>query len=90
MNSVDISDQLRMTYRPDGLWLRNRKWWWAIMLWALGQAVTNAYIAYKRTCEKRRQDVVVSHLDFQLAVSEAWCKTPQLVLNPKKAAAAKP
>ena len=89
MNSVDVADQLRMTYRPDGLWLRNRKWWWSIMLWALGQAVTNAYVAYVRACEAAKRKPLM-HLEFQSAVAEAWCNMPQLILNPKKATTAQP
>ena len=29
MGDVDLADQLRGLYRPD-VWVRNRKWWWAI------------------------------------------------------------
>ena len=55
------------------------------MLWALGQAVTNGYIMYKATCQAAGVQPM-SHLKFQVAVAEAWCKT----LKPDKAAAAKP
>ena len=89
MNSVDISDQLRMVYRPDGLWMRCRKWLWSIMLWALGQAITNGYIQYKAQCTAAGKRPM-KHLDLTVAVAEAWCTTPQIVLNPKNMTAAKP
>ena len=81
MNSVDMSDQLRNVYRPDGLWLRQRKWWWSIFLWCLGQAITNAYLDYKRTCELEKKKPM-AHLDFQEAVATAWCRTPFLISMP--------
>ena len=87
MNSVDIADQLRNHYRPDGLWLRNRKWWWSVMLWCLGQAVVNGYMDYKRTCERERSKPM-THLEFQEQVATAWCMTPMLVLDESKASAA--
>ena len=45
MNSTDIADQLRNTYRPDH-WMRNRKWWWAFFIWALGVGAVNAFKIY--------------------------------------------
>ena len=82
MNSVDMSDQLRNVYRPDGLWVRQRKWWWSIFLWCLGQAIVNAYLLYKRTCELEKKKPM-SHLDFQEAVATAWCRTPFLISQPE-------
>ena len=83
MNSVDIGDQLRNVYRPDGLWMRLRKWWWSIFLWCMGQSVVNGYLVYKRVCEKAGKQPM-THLDFHVAVATAWCKMPKLVLEPKR------
>jgi hypothetical protein len=54
MNLVDLADQLRNHYRFNH-WLRNRKWWWAIFLWAVGVAATNAYIMYDRMYEEEKK-----------------------------------
>ena len=89
MNSVDLADQLRGVYRPDGLWMRMRKWWWAFFLWLMGQSVINAYVEYKKDCV-RHNATAMSHLDFHVAVATAWCTTPKMILAPEKAAAAMP
>ena len=54
MNSVDLADQLRHHYHFNH-WLRNRKWWWAIFLWDVGVAATNAYIMYERMYEEEKK-----------------------------------
>jgi hypothetical protein len=46
MNSTDIADQLRGSYRPDR-WMRQRKWWWAFFIWVVGVAGVNAYKIYE-------------------------------------------
>ena len=89
MNSVDMADQLRNVYRPDGLWMRMRKWWWSFFLWCMGQSIINGYLVYKRVCEDEGAEPM-SHLDFHVAVATAWCTTPKLVLAPEKAASAVP
>ena len=68
MNAVDLADQLRNHYRFNH-WLRNRKWWWSIFLWALGVATTNAFKMYERLYEEERAKKVPmckkwSHLEF--------------------------
>ena len=83
MNSVDLADQLRTWYRPDGLWIKQRKWWWNIFIWCMGQAVVNAYLMYKAVCNEEKKKPR-SHLDFHVAVAAAWCKTPKIVLEYEK------
>jgi hypothetical protein len=51
MNSTDIADQLRGSYRPDR-WMRQRKWWWAFFIWSIGVACVNAYKIYKVLYDK--------------------------------------
>jgi hypothetical protein len=54
MNSVDLADQLRNCYRFNH-WMRNRKWGWAIFLWAIGCGATDAYIVYDRKYEEEKK-----------------------------------
>jgi hypothetical protein len=68
MNSVDLADQLRNCYRFNH-WMRNRKWWWAISLWAVGTAATNGYIIYEQSYKEEKSKGGTmpdkwSHLDF--------------------------
>jgi hypothetical protein len=54
MNSTDIADQLRNVYRCDH-WMRNRKWWWAFLIWAIGVAGVNAYKIYDVMYEEEKK-----------------------------------
>jgi len=51
MNSTDIADQLRGSYRPDR-WMRQRKWWWVFFIWGIGVAGVNAYKINKTIYEE--------------------------------------
>ena len=77
MGHVDLADQLRGTYRPD-IWVRNRKWWWAIWFWALGVLLTNAYIVYLKVNEKEGipKSQLLSQHDFREMIAISW-------INPK-------
>ena len=55
MNSTDIADQLRNTYRPDH-WMRNRKWWWSIFIWSLGVARVNAWKIYNELYDAEKKE----------------------------------
>jgi len=54
MNGADIADQLRNQYRPDH-WMRNRKWWWAIFIWAIGVAGVNAFKMYDSMYQEEKR-----------------------------------
>ena len=73
MGDVDIADQLRNNYRFDH-WLRKRKWWWSIMMWALGVMLVNAYIVYMKVnlAEGKNKSELLSQHDFRLQVAMAW------------------
>ena len=45
MGDVDISDQLRNSYRFDH-WLRKTKWWWSMFFWGMGVELVNSYKMY--------------------------------------------
>ena len=73
MGDVDIADQLRNNYRFDH-WLRNRKWWWSIMMWGLGVCLVNAYIVYLKVnmaAGKKKGELLSQH-DFRQQVAMAW------------------
>ena len=73
MGSVDLADQLRETYRVDN-GVRNRKWWWSILFWAIGVMLTNAYIIYITINLKKGKNKkdLFSHHDFRKEIALAW------------------
>ena len=73
MGSVDIADQLRVFCRPDH-WIRNRKWWWSILFWALGVILTNSYVLYIKICDDKGLGVKwrQSHYEFLQEVGMYW------------------
>ena len=74
MGGVDIADQLRNEYRPDH-WMRKRKWWWAIYMWAMGVVHTNAYLLYKKVqLRASNKKTMLSHHAFlqRLAFQLIW------------------
>ena len=65
MGHVDLSDQLRDQYCMN-YWIRNRKWWWSIVMWGLGVKITNAYVMYKtlNLHEDKSVKDLISHHDL--------------------------
>jgi hypothetical protein len=73
MGHVDVADQLRGSYRID-IYVRNRKWWWAIMFWAFGTLLTNAYVVYIKVnvAEGVEKKHLLSHYDFRKEIALNW------------------
>jgi hypothetical protein len=73
MNDVDISDHLRTIYEFDH-WLRNKKWWWAIFLYAMGVLLTNAYLVYCSVMDEAgvERKLRKTHYQFLLDVATSW------------------
>ena len=72
MNNVDIADQLRTVYRFF-VWLRKRKWWWAMFFWSFEMLLTNAYVVYLKFQILHRHQPI-SHYEFHRQVALAWLK----------------
>ncbi|KAK3269570.1 hypothetical protein CYMTET_21993 [Cymbomonas tetramitiformis] len=66
MNGVDLCDQIRNQYRTDGPWMRQRKWWWSIFLWALEVGKGNAFLLYRRRCEQRQQKAMMHRVFIEM------------------------
>ena len=60
-------------------WVRNKKWWWSLLFWALGSMLTNAYVLYLSVniaygIPKKDR---LSHHNFQKAIALAWIGGPE-------------
>ena len=76
MGHVDVADQLRGSYRLDAK-VRNIKWWWSPMFWAVGVQITNAYVSYKSLCKQYGIEKSLSHLEFRERLAMAWVNMPE-------------
>ena len=73
MGDVDVADQLRNNNWFDH-WLRNCKWWWSIMFWAIGVILVNAYIVYRRVnleAGVNNSDLLLQH-NFRKQLVMTW------------------
>jgi hypothetical protein len=73
MNDVDISDHLRKIYEFNH-WLRNKKWWWSIFLYAMEVLLTNAYLVYCSVMDEAGVERAQrrTHYQFLLEIAVAW------------------
>jgi hypothetical protein len=71
MGHVDVADQLRGSYQIDIYDVRNRKWWRAILFWAFGTLLTNAYVVYIKVniAEGVDQKQLLSHYEFRKQIA---------------------
>ena len=82
MGHVDVTDQLRGSYRIDR-WVRNRKWWWSMVFWGIGVLLTNAYVLYKKVLlsEGVRPKDLLSQFKFRTEVALYWINPKLYKLN---------
>jgi hypothetical protein len=85
MNKVDIADQMRGHYRWDK-WMRKRKWWWSIWMWAMQVLLVNSYILYRSAylyIWKKDKKEVMSQYEFRKQIILNWLDAESLTLNNK-------
>ncbi len=74
MNSIDVADQLRGTYRLDH-WMRKHKWWWSVWMWGVEVLLVNAYVLY-RTAHlyiwKTEKKKILEQYAFREVIVIAW------------------
>ena len=70
MGGADIVDLLRGLYRFDK-WMRNYKWWHAILWWGFQVLLINSYKVYCRFHEENELKPL-SHYEFQNAIGKKW------------------
>jgi hypothetical protein len=70
---ADVADQLRGSYQID-IYVRNRKWCWAIMFWAFGTLLTNTYVVYIKVniAEGVDRKQLLSHYEFCKQIALNW------------------
>ena len=73
MNDVYISDHLRKIYEFNH-WLRNKKWWRAIFLYAMEALLTNAYLVYCSVMDEAGAERAQTTTPYQflLCVAVPW------------------
>ena len=73
MGHVDVSDQLRGSYRIDR-WVRNKKWWWSMFFWGIGVLLTNAYVVYRKVLLEEGVDKknLLSQYQFRKEIALYW------------------
>ena len=72
MVNVNLDDQMRNVYCYDSSWHRNRKWWWAIWLWAFQLLLTNSYVLYIKYYNMMDSKKALSHYDYIKHILLAW------------------
>jgi len=82
MGHVDVSDQLREVYKFNQ-WMRNYKWWWAIMQWGLGVLLVNSYVVYKLVCEQEGV-FPISHYDYRKTIALSWIDKGEVTIAERR------
>jgi len=82
MGHVDVSDQLREVYKFNQ-WMRNYKWWWAIMQWGLGVLLVNSFVVYKLVCEEQNQRPM-THYEFRKMIALSWIDKGEVTIAERR------
>ncbi|CAB9519576.1 unknown protein [Seminavis robusta] len=85
MGHVDVSDQLRNSYRFDH-WLQQWKWWWSIWNWAFGVFLVNAFVVYNQVMEEANvpKKHRLTHYAFREKIALQWIKSDEVSIRQRQ------